>query len=65
MKATNEKLEAYNEAVTICERFINYKGDKRRLAYKNLERSVVELFVGRMNSFGKQLGLPTYTEKFF
>lgn len=59
------KLEAYNEAKEICTRYINYSGDKRTLAYKRLQDSVVEAYLGRMNSLGKQLGLPGYTETFF
>ena len=65
MSTTNEKLEAYNEAVAICEKYINYKGDKRSVLYKRLQHSVIDCFMNRMSSFGRQLGLPTYTEKFF
>lgn len=59
------KLEAYNEAKNICERYINYTGDKRCFAYKVLQNSVVEAYMNRMNNVGKQLGLPTYLELFF
>lgn len=59
------KLEAYNEAKNICERHINYTGDKRTSLFKQLERSVTEAYIGRMNAMGKQLGLPGYIETFY
>ena len=63
MKTT--AIEAYNEAKAICESMHNYKGDKRSIVYKSLNHSVVELYMARMNNFGKQLGLPTYMEYFY
>ena len=65
MKTIESKMEAYNEAVAICDRHFNYTGDKRKLAYKRLDRAVVEVYLQRMNNFGKQLGLPTYQEKYY
>lgn len=61
MTATYEqKLEAYNEAKSICEKCVNYKGDKRRMYFKTLQRGVVDIYIGRMNNFGKQLNLPLF-----
>ena len=61
MNATYEqKLEAYNEAKSICEKCVNYKGDKRRISFKKLERVVIDIYIGRMNNFGKQLNLPLF-----
>ena len=65
MRELEEKLKAYNEAKEICSKCLNYKGDKRTVAYKRLCHLVVDCYVGRMNSFGKSLGLPNYTEYFF
>ena len=59
---TTTKLDAYNEAANICRLYNNYKGDKRSITYKSLQNSVVELYMNRMNNFGKQLGLPTYRD---
>ena len=59
---TKEKLEAYNEAKAICERYISYTGDKRRMSYKRLENTVFEIASKRVNNFGRQLGLPTFNE---
>ena len=53
--------EAYDEARLYCEAYVNYKGDKRKLAYKQLQRNVVNLWMGRMNNFGKILGLPLFS----
>ena len=64
MEANDKKLQAYNEAKEICFAYKNYKGDKRSQQYKTLERCVVDLFMNRMTSFGKQLGLPTFNEAF-
>jgi len=65
MRELEEKLKAYNEAKEICSKCLNYKGDKRTVAYKRLCHLVVDCYMGRMNSFGKSLGLPNYTEYFF
>jgi hypothetical protein len=66
MKATVEqKLEAYNEAKASCEVYKNFKGDKRSFTYRMLANNVVDVWMGRMNNFGKQLGLPTYNEYFY
>ena len=59
------KLEAYNEAKEICLKCFNYKGDKRTVVYKRLSHIVVDCYMWRMNSFGKELGLPNYNEYFF
>lgn len=53
--------EAYNEARQFCEAYVNWKGDKRKSAYKQLQRNVVNLWMGRMNNFGKKLGLPLFS----
>lgn len=58
-------LESYNEAKSICIKYKEYKGDKRSLYYKNLQRSVVDIFMGRMTNFGNKLGLPTYVQYFY
>lgn len=61
MKATTEQLTAaYNEAKNICESYINYKGDKRTIYYKSLTHAVVDLYMDRMNNFGRKLGLPLF-----
>lgn len=60
-----KKLDAYNEAKKICDAYKNYKGDKRSTIYKKLGRAVVDVFMSRMNAFGKQLGLPGYTETYY
>ena len=65
MKTLEEKMAEYNEAKTICEKYINYKGDKRSLLYKRLQRNVIECMAKRMTNYGKMLNLPTYTEYFF
>ena len=65
METKEEKLKAYNEAKEICSKCLNYKGDKRTVIYKRLSHTVVDCYMGRMNSFGKLLGLPSYTEYFF
>ena len=65
METKEEKLKAYNEAKEICLKCFNYKGDKRTVIYKRLSHTVVDCYMGRMNSFGKLLGLPSYTEYFF
>lgn len=58
----DQKIEAYNEAKAVCDRYINYTGDKRHLSYKRLENLVFEIAAKRVNNFGKQLGLPTFNE---
>ena len=65
MKATSEKIEAYNEAKMICSQYKNYAGDKRSFVYKRLEHSVIDCFMNRMNSLAKQIGLLTYQETFY
>ena len=65
METKEEKLKAYNEAKEICSKYLNYKGDKRTVIYKRLSHTVIDCYMGRMNSFGKLLGLPSYTEYFF
>ena len=60
-----KKLEAYQEAKQICTSYINYTGDKRSFTFKRLQNMVLEVYMGRMNNFGKQLGLPGYLETFF
>lgn len=64
---TNEQLqqkrqENYDEARMYCEMYINYKGDKRRWSYKQLQRNVLDLWIGRLNNFAKILGLPNYND---
>ena len=65
MKTQEEKMEAYNEAKSICEKYHNFTGDKRSSLYKNIERNVMECYAKRMTNFGKMLNLPTYTECYF
>lgn len=65
MNTESKMIEAYNEAKTYCSLYVNYKGDKRGSYYKSLQRSVVELYIGRMNNFGKRLSLPIYVDVFF
>jgi hypothetical protein len=60
----NAKLEAYNEAKEICSKYVSYNADKRSVVFKQLERSVFECYLHRMNNFGKQLGLPSYYDTF-
>ena len=63
--ATQEaKLAAYNEAKTECEKYNNYKGDKRSIIYKSLSHMVIDCWMNRMNALAKQLNLPNYTETF-
>ena len=64
MNTATNKQEQYNEAKAICTQLNEYKGDKRRLSYKMLEKAVFELYIHRMNYFATQLGLPTYREVF-
>jgi len=56
------QLEAYNESKEVCMAFINFKGDKRRMSYKRLERMVFEIAARRVNNFGGKLGLPSFNE---
>ena len=58
-------MNAYNEAKAICFKYINFKGDKRRMSYIVLQRAVIECYMGRMTNFGKQLNLPTYLDFFY
>lgn len=58
------QLINYNEAKEICSSYYYYVGDKRRLGYKILCKSVIDIYMHRMNNFGKKLGLPTYQEYF-
>lgn len=60
-----KKLDSYNEAKKICDAYHNYKGDKRSLVYKQLDRAVTDVFMQRMNVIGKQLGLPGYMETYY
>lgn len=60
----NKELERYNEAAEICKSYVNYEGDKRRFAYKRLAHLVCDLYMGRMDHYGKKLGLPLYTSLF-
>ena len=62
MTTQEKKLAAYNEAKEVCMSFINFKGDKRRMSYKRLERMVFEIAARRVNNFGKQLGLPSFND---
>lgn len=55
---------AYYEARRFCEMYVNYKGDKRRRKYKQLQRDCLNLWIGRMNNFGRLLGLPVYQNLF-
>lgn len=59
------ELEAYNEAKNFISIYHNYKGDKRNIAYKNMQRRVIDVYIHRMNNFAKKLGLPNYYEVFF
>ena len=65
MTTIEKKLEAYSEAREMCEMYKNYKGDKRSFIYRRLANNVVDVWMGRMNNFGKQLGLPTFQEYFY
>lgn len=65
MKTKEQKLAAYNEAKAECEKYIQYNGDKRSSTYKILAHRVCDLYMGRMNNFAKQLGLPNYLETFY
>jgi hypothetical protein len=65
MTTQDQKLEAYNEAKENCEIYKNFKGDKRSFVYRRLSKNVVDVWMGRMNNFGKQLGLPTFNEFFY
>lgn len=65
MATVEQKLAAYNEAKENCEFCKNYKGDKRSFIYRRLINNVVEVWMGRMDNFGKQLGLPTYKQYFY
>lgn len=65
MTTLEQKPAAYNEAKQECEKYINYKGDKRSISYKVLSHRVVDCWMNRMNSLAKQLELPTYTETFY
>ena len=65
MTTKEKQIEAYNEAKSICERYINYKGDKRSFVYRRLQNSVVDVFMHRMTNFGRILNLPTYLDFFF
>lgn len=58
-------LEAYNEAKSVCEKYINFKGDKRTTWYKVLSHWVVDCMMNRMNAMAKKLNLPTYLETFY
>ena len=65
MKTMEEKWkEAYEEAKCFCEMYVNWNGDKRRHAYKRLQAGVVEIWIPRMNNFGRKLGLPLYSSLF-
>lgn len=64
MTTQNDKLVAYNEAKAECEKYINYKGDKRSINYKVLSHRVIDCWMNRMNAMAKQLNLPTYLEAF-
>lgn len=59
-----QKIEAYNEAKSICSEYKNFTGDKRSFGFRRLESSVVDCFMNRMNNLAKQLNLPTYNEVF-
>ena len=65
MNTQAEKFEAYNEAKKSCIAYNEFKGDKRSSAYKQLRSNVFSVWIGRMDSFGKQLGLHTYEEYFY
>jgi hypothetical protein len=65
MTIEQKKLEAYNEAKAACEVYKNFKGDKRSSTYRRMANNVVDCWMGRMNNFGQQLGLPTFTQYFY
>lgn len=65
MATQEQKIESYNEAKKICEQYKYYKGDKRRFAYKHLQRIVLGCFMDRMNSFGKMTNNPGFQEYFY
>ena len=62
---TSEKIQEYNEAKSICIQYKEFRGDKRSLGYRRLSNLVVDVYMGRMTNFGKQLGLPTFSEYFY
>ena len=65
MTLQEKRLEAYNEAKLICVCYKTYRGDKRSIYYKELERSVIDVYMNRMTTFGAILGLPTFHAFFY
>jgi hypothetical protein len=65
MTTTEKYQAAYNEAKEVCIAYKDFKGDKRSSTYKRLSIAVVDIYMGRMTSFGKKLCLPTFKEYFY
>lgn len=65
MATVEQNITNYKEAKEECEKYINYKGDKRGVIYKRMSHDVVDLWIGRMNFLAKQLNLPNFLETFY